>query len=52
MDWVGIWDSQTKRGDWRCGSEKCDTLKNARVANAGVGKLYGKPNRYYTLKDP
>jgi len=24
----------------------------ARVENAGVGKLYGKPNLYYTLRDP
>jgi len=24
----------------------------ARVENAGVGKPYGKPNRYYTLRDP
>jgi len=23
-------------GDWKCGSGKCDTVKNARMENAGV----------------
>jgi len=26
--------------------------QTARVKNAGVGKPYGKPNRYYALRDP
>ena len=42
----------SRHGDWKCGSGKCDTVKNARVENSGVGKTYGKPNRYYTLRDP
>ena len=28
--------SQSLRGDWKCGSELCDTVENARVGNAGV----------------
>jgi len=28
--------AHTRRGDWKCWSEKCDTVKNARLENAGV----------------
>jgi len=27
-----------RRGDWKCGSGECDTVKNARVEIAGVEK--------------
>jgi len=30
------WSPQNGGGDWKCGSGKCDTDKNARVENAGV----------------
>ena len=31
---------------------KMQGVENAGVENTGVGKPYGKPNRYYTLRDP
>jgi len=29
-------------GDWKCGSGKCDTGKNAKLENAGVDSRSGK----------
>jgi len=40
----------SRRGDWKCGSGKCDTVKNARVENAGVGEPYGKTDRHLHWK--
>ena len=30
-------------GDWKCGSGKCDTVKIARVENAGVSRMERQP---------
>ena len=48
---IGAHEKQ-KRDDWKCGSGKCDTVKYARVENAGVGKPHWTPNRYYTTREP
>ena len=39
-----------KRGDWKCGSGKCDTGKIARVENAGVSRMERQPE--IILREP
>ena len=42
----------TDRDDWKCGSGKCDTVKIARVENAGVSRMERQREREIILRKP
>jgi len=42
-----LWEGRLKMREW-----KMRYGQNTRVENAGVGQPYGKPNRYYTVRQP
>jgi len=41
--YTNIGQAKSRRGDWKCGSGKCDTGKIARVENAGVSGMERQP---------